>query len=69
MKLLKALHNSLGKQLSKSHLPMHNMVCVAVVDALKNLLHENSCVFFGKFASCNDLVEEFSALANSILIR
>jgi hypothetical protein len=46
---------------------MDDVVRVAIVDARENLFHEDSCVLFGEFPSGNDLIEEFSTLADSIL--
>ena len=45
---------------------MNNIVFVAVVDALEDLLHEDSSVTLREFSSLKDLVEEFSSLADSI---
>ena len=44
---------------------MYDVVCVAVVDALKDLFHENGSIFFSEFSSCNDLIKQFTSLANS----
>lgn len=46
---------------------MDDVVSVAVVDALENLFHENSCIFFSELAPCDDLVEQLATLADSIL--
>jgi hypothetical protein len=45
------------------------MVGVTIVDALKNLFHENGSIFLSEFSSGNDLVEQLSALANSKLVK
>jgi hypothetical protein len=42
---------------------MYDVVRVAIVDALEDLLHENRGIFLGEFASCDDLVKELSTLA------
>ncbi len=47
------------------HLPVDNVVLVAVVDALEHLLHEDSTVTLREFTSLEDLVEELTSLADS----
>jgi hypothetical protein len=46
------------------HLPVDNVLGVAVVDTLENLLHEHGGVLLGELASGDDLVEELSTLAD-----
>lgn len=48
---------------------MDDVVSVTVVDALKDLFHENRGIFFSEFASGNDLVEQFTSLADSINMK
>ena len=48
-----------------ANLPVNDMVRVAVVDALKNLFHEDGRIFLSEFASGNDLIEQLSTFANS----
>jgi hypothetical protein len=43
---------------------MYNMVLVAIVDTSKNLLHENGSILLSELSSSNDLIEEFSSLAD-----
>ena len=43
---------------------MHNVGLMTVVDAGKNLLHENSSISLAELASLEDLVEEFTTLAD-----
>lgn len=43
---------------------MDNVVGVAVVDALQDLLHEHGGVFLRELSARDDLVEELSALAD-----
>lgn len=45
---------------------MDYVVLVAVVDARQNLLHEDCSVLLCELASSDDLVEEFSTLADPI---
>lgn len=45
---------------------MNDVVLVTVVDALEDLLHEDSSITLREFTSLEDLIEEFSTLANSI---
>ena len=45
---------------------MNDVVLVTVVDALEDLLHKDSGVALSEFSSLEDLVEEFSSLADSI---
>jgi len=49
----------LGFQIS-----VHNMVQMTIVDARKNLLHEQGGIALGKLSSGDDLVEQLSALAD-----
>jgi hypothetical protein len=42
---------------------VHDVVGVAVVDALEDLLHEYGGILLCEFASCDDLVEELATLA------
>ena len=46
-------------------LPVDDVHLVAVVDAGKHLLHEHCGVLLSELASCDNLVEEFSSLADS----
>ena len=48
------------------HLPVDNVLGVAVVDTLENLLHEHGGVLLGELASGDDLVEELSTLADPV---
>jgi len=43
---------------------MNNVVLVTIVDALKYLLHEDSCVTLREFSSLKNLVEQFSSLTD-----
>jgi len=54
------------KKREQKTLPVHDMVCVAVVDALKDLLHQNGGIFFSELASRDNFIKEFTALAYSI---
>lgn len=45
---------------------MNDVVGVAVVHALENLLHEDSGVLLSELASSDDLVEELTTLADPI---
>ena len=45
---------------------MNNVVLMAVVDALENLLHEDSTVTLRELASLENLVEQLSSLADSV---
>ena len=45
---------------------MNDVVLVAIVDALKNLFHQNSSVTLREFTSLENFVEQFSSLANSV---
>ncbi len=47
------------------NLPMNDVIGVAVVDALEDLLHEDSGVLLGELSSCDDLIEQLTSLANS----
>lgn len=51
------------------HLPVDNVLRVAVVDTLENLLHEHGGVLLGELPSGDDLVEELSALADPANVR
>ena len=44
---------------------MDNILRVAVVDTLDNLLHEHGGVLLGELPSGDDLIEELSTLADS----
>ena len=46
-------------------LPVHDFLLVAVVDAEKNLLHEDCGVLLGELSTCDDFVEELTTLADS----
>lgn len=48
-------------------LPVDDVVTVAIIDALENLFHENSGIFLSELAPCNDFVEQFATLADSII--
>ena len=48
------------------YLPVDDVISVAVVDTLKDLLHENGSVFLGEFASSDDFIEKLTSLAYSI---
>ena len=43
---------------------MDDVVLMAVVDALKNLLHEHGSVTLRELTSLQDLIEELSSLAD-----
>jgi hypothetical protein len=45
------------------------MVLVAVVHAGKYLLHKDGSIFLCELASGNDLIEEFSSLADPIILK
>ena len=45
---------------------MDDVVLMAVVDALENLLHEDGTVALRELASLKDLVEKLTSLANPI---
>ena len=47
---------------------MHNLALVTIVDALKQLLHENRAVFFSKFTPLHYLVKQLSTFANPNLL-
>jgi hypothetical protein len=49
-------------------LPVNDVVAVAVVHALQDLLHEHCGVLLRELSSGDDLVEQFSALANSTVL-
>ena len=51
------------------HLPVDNILRVAVVDALDDLFHEHGGVFLGELPSGDDLIEELSTLADSAQAR
>ena len=51
------------------HLPVDNVLGVAIVDTLENLLHEHGGVLLGELASSDDLVEELSTLADPAHVR
>ena len=59
----------LEEDILRLEITMHDVGLVAVVDAREDLLHENCCVTFCKFASVEDLVEEFTTLADSSFKR
>ena len=44
---------------------MDDVVLMTVVNAPKNLLHEDCCVFLSELAFGDDLIEKLSSLANS----
>ena len=46
------------------HLPVDDIVLMAVVDALENLLHKDSTITLGELSSLEDLIEQFSSLAD-----
>ena len=46
-----------------SHLPVHGLVLMTVVDALKHLLHEYSAVFLCEFASLDYFIEQLTTFA------
>ena len=48
---------------------MDDVGLMTVVDARENLLHENGTVAFCEFAALEDLIEELTALANSIIFE
>ena len=43
---------------------MDDIVLMAVVDALENLLHKDSTITLGELSSLEDLIEQFSSLAD-----
>ena len=45
-------------------LPVNDVVLVAVVDAGKDLLHQNGSVSFGELSTLEDLVEQLSSFAD-----
>jgi hypothetical protein len=47
-----------------SIIPVDDVVAVAVVDALQDLLHEHGRVLLGELAARDDLVKQLAALAN-----
>jgi len=47
---------------------MNDVVLVAVVDARKDLLHQDGGVLLCELSSSNDLVEEFSSFTNPTLV-
>lgn len=47
-----------------NHLPVDDVVLVAVVNAREHLLHKNCCVLLTEFAALEDLVEKFATLAD-----
>ena len=44
---------------------MNDVVLVAVINARKNLLHQNGAVSFGELATLQNFIEEFTSLADS----
>ena len=48
---------------------MDDVGLMTVVDARENLLHENGTVALSEFTALKDLIEEFTALANSIIFE
>ena len=63
-RIFSSFRSLLGKP--KPHLPMDDVVLVAVVDALEELLHQHGCVFLNKSASLDDLVVELAAFGNAL---
>lgn len=51
------------------YLPVDNVLTVAVVDTLDNLLHEHGSVLLGELPPGDDLVEELSTLADPAHVR
>ena len=51
--------------LTRTCLPVYNVLLVAVVDALEHLLHEGRGILLGKLSTSNDLVEQLTAFADS----
>ena len=47
------------------NLPVDDVVIVAVVDAGENLLQQDGSVPLGEFAALQNLVEQFTSLADS----
>jgi len=45
---------------------VNDVVLMAVVDALEDLLHEDSSIALREFSSLKDLIEQLSSLADSI---
>ena len=48
---------------------MDDVGLMTVVDARENLLHENGTVALSEFTALKDLIEELTALANSIIFE
>jgi hypothetical protein len=46
---------------------VHDVLLVAIVDAGKNLFHENSGIAFGEFATLQDFVEQLTTLADPMI--
>ena len=44
---------------------MNDIVLVAVINAGKNLLHQNGAVSLGELAALEDLIEKLTTLADS----
>ena len=57
--------NSTSREKLVSNLPVHDVVLVAVVDAREDLFHEYGSISLGEFATLQDLIEEFTAFADS----
>lgn len=47
-----------------NHLPVDDIVLMAVVDALEHLFHEDSSVTLRESSSLEDLVEKLTSLAD-----
>jgi hypothetical protein len=45
---------------------VNDVIGVTVVDALKDLFHEDGGILLRKLSSCNDLIEQLTSLANPI---
>ena len=48
------------------HPPVDNVILVTIVNALKNLLHQDSSVTLAELSPLKNLVKQFSTLADSI---
>ena len=48
----------------EDNVPVNDVVLMAVVDARENLLHQNSTISFGEFATLQNFIEELTTFAD-----